>query len=277
MNMNKRTGVVSGFVKAFLWIYSLFIFLILLYMTYDSFRTRDDILSSTFGRLSGFVTENYKNLFVEDQFYLYFLNSVIILVVSMALLIFFSSLTAYGIARYSFRFKKAVRIYFLIGMMFPVQLGIVPIFLMMKQMNLINNLFSVILISAAGISMPVFMLTDFFQKLPKEIYEAAIVDGAGEWKTFSRIMFPMAKPVVFSVCIIVSVQIWNQFFLPLIFLQTESLKTIPLVVMEYTSKLISTMDSAMAASVLSTVPILILFIVFSNKIIDGITSGAVKG
>jgi raffinose/stachyose/melibiose transport system permease protein len=90
-------------------------------------------------------------------------------------------------------------------------------------------------------------------------------------------MFPMAKPVVFSVCVIVSVQIWNQFFVPLIFLQQERLKTIPLVVMEYTSNLISTMDLAMAASVLSTVPILIIFIVFSNKILDGITAGAVKG
>jgi raffinose/stachyose/melibiose transport system permease protein len=246
-------------------------------MIYNSLRSREDILSNPLGKLKGLMLDNYKNLFIEDHFQQYFINSVLILVVSLTLLILLSSLTAYGIARYSFKLKKLMRIYFMIGMMFPVQLGIVPIFLLMKNLHLINNPMSVILISAAGISMPVFMLTDFFQKLPKEIYEAAIMDGAGEWKTFSRIMFPMAKPVVFSVCVIVSVQIWNQFFVPLIFLQQERLKTIPLVVMEYTSNLISTMDLAMAASVLSTVPILIIFIVFSNKILDGITAGAVKG
>jgi raffinose/stachyose/melibiose transport system permease protein len=277
MNMNKHSGLAAEIVKVCLWIYSSFIVFILVYMIYNSLRSREDILSNPLGKLKGLMLDNYKNLFIEDHFQQYFINSVLILVVSLTLLILLSSLTAYGIARYSFKLKKLMRIYFMIGMMFPVQLGIVPIFLLMKNLHLINNPMSVILISAAGISMPVFMLTDFFQKLPKEIYEAAIMDGAGEWKTFSRIMFPMAKPVVFSVCVIVSVQIWNQFFVPLIFLQQERLKTIPLVVMEYTSNLISTMDLAMAASVLSTVPILIIFIVFSNKILDGITAGAVKG
>ena len=121
------------------------------------------------------------------------------------------------------------------------------------------------------------MLTDFFSKLPKEIYEAAVIDGAGEWTAFFKIMFPMATPVVFSVCITSSVQIWNQFFLPLIFLQKDEYKTLPLLVVKYTNKLINTMDLAMAASALSTIPILILFMIFSRRILDGVTSGAVKG
>ena len=125
--------------------------------------------------------------------------------------------------------------------------------------------------------MPVLLLTDFFAKLPGEIYEASVIDGAGEWKTFYKVMFPMATPVVFSICITMSVQVWNQFFIPLIFLQKENLKTVPLVIVKYTMKLLNTMDMAMAASVMSTVPILILFIIFSEKILDGVTSGAVKG
>ncbi|WP_313558932.1 carbohydrate ABC transporter permease, partial [Ruminiclostridium cellobioparum] len=136
---------------------------------------------------------------------------------------------------------------------------------------------SVILILSAGISMPVFMLTDFFANLPNEIYEAAIIDGAGEWKTFYKIMFPMAKPIVFSICIIMSVQVWNQFFMPLIFLQSEAYKTIPLIIVKYTKNLLSTMDLAMAASVLSTVPILIIFVIFSERILEGVATGGVKG
>jgi len=275
--MNKHQGVTAGFVKAGLWIYSSFALFILIYMTYNSLRERKDILGNTFGKPAGLSLSNYVKLIADDNFFHYFFNSIFILVVSLTLLILISSFTAYGIARYKFKGKKFMRIYFLIGLMFPVQLGIVPIFQMMKQLNLINNMASVIIVSAAGISMPVFMLTDFFSKLPDEIYEAAVIDGAGEWTTFFKIMFPMASPVVFSVCITSSVTIWNQFFLPLIFLQQDANKTIPLLVTKYTKNLFSTMDLAMAVSTLSTVPILILFIVFSNKILDGVTAGAVKG
>jgi raffinose/stachyose/melibiose transport system permease protein len=186
-------------------------------------------------------------------------------------------MTAYGIGRYKFKFRNGVRVYFLIGLMFPAQLSIVPLFLLMKNLNLINNFTSVILILSAGVSMPVLLLTNFFAELPNEIYEAAIIDGAGEWKTFYKIMFPMAMPVVFSICITMSVQVWNQFFIPLVFLQREEIKTIPLIIVKYTKNLLSTMDMAMAASVLSTVPILILFIIFSERILGGVTSGGVKG
>ena len=275
--MNKHHGVVAGIVKALLWVYCSFAVFILGYIAYNSFRPKKEILTNTLGAPKEFTLKNYEKILVNDNFLRFFLNSVIILVASLILIVIISSLTSYGIARYRFKFKKAVRIYFLIGLMFPVQLGIVPIFLLMSKMNLIDNLLSVIIVSASSISMPVFMLSNFFARLPEEIHEAAIIDGAGEWTTFYKIMFPMASPVVFAISITVSVQIWNQFFLPLIFLTSEKYKTVPLIVMKYTKNLFITVDSAMAVSILSTVPILILFIIFSNRIIDGVTAGAVKG
>lgn len=275
--MSRHQGKAAGIVKVLLWVYSSFTFLMLVYMMYHSLRPRQDILSNTFGKPERLSLDNYIKLVTKDHFFRYFGNSVMILVASLTLLILISSTTAYGIARYRFKGRKFFRIYFLIGLMFPIQLGIVPVFQIMKNMNLINNPLSVILVSAANISMPVFMLTDFFAGLPREIYEASLIDGAGEWLTFRKIMFPMASPVVFSVCITVSVQIWNQFFLPLIFLQKDVSKTVPLLVVKYTGKLINTMDLAMAVSTLSTIPILLLFIIFSQKILDGVTAGGVKG
>lgn len=277
MDMNKKQGVIAGFVKGGLWIYCSFAVFILAYMAYNSFRPKKEILTNTLGAPKEFTLGNYEKLLVDDNFLRFFFNSVVILGASLILIVLISSLTSYGIARYRFKLRKAMRIYFLIGLMFPVQLGIVPIFLLMSKMNLVNNMLSVILVSAAGISMPVFMLSNFFSRLPEEIHEAAIIDGAGEWTTFYKIMFPMASPVVIAISITVSVQIWNQFFLPLIFLQSEKFKTVPLIVMKYTKNLFTTLDSAMAVSVLSTVPILALFVLFSNKIIDGVTAGAVKG
>lgn len=275
--MSKHQGKAAGVMKALLWIYSSATFLILLYMTYQSLRPKNEILGNTFGVPQKLSLGNYVRLLTEGKFLRYFGNSLLILVVSLFLLVLLSSLTAYGIARYQFKGKQFFRVFFLVGMMFPAQLGVVPIFQIMKNMGLINNPLSVILISAANISMPVFMLTNFFEKLPSEIYEAAVIDGAGEWTAFRKIMFPMASPVVFTVCITASVQIWNQFFLPLVFLQRDELKTIPQLVTKYTSNIMNTADLAAAASTLATVPILLLFVLFSSRILDGVTAGGVKG
>jgi len=234
-------------------------------------------MTNTLGIPKGFSIQNYVKLFVNDHFEKYFLNSVIILLFSVILLVILSSFVAYGLGRYAFKGNRFLRVFFLIGMMFPVQLGIVPIFLLIKNMGLMDSYASVVLILGTAISMPVLMLTEFFSQLPDELYEAATLDGAGEFKIFRSIMFPMAKPVVFSVCIISSVNIWNQFFIPLIFLQTDTKKTVPLLVVKYTNNLFNNMDTALAASVLSTIPILILFAFFSRKVLSGFMNGAVKG
>jgi raffinose/stachyose/melibiose transport system permease protein len=147
----------------------------------------------------------------------------------------------------------------------------------MKNVGLLNTYWSVILISGSSISMAVFLLTNFFAGLPQEIYEAAIIDGAGEFRTFAQIMFPLATPVVFSMSILTAVNIWNQFFVPLIFLQQDAKKTIPLMVTKYTKSLLNTIDYAFAVSILSSLPVLILFVIFSAKILKGIAEGGVKG
>lgn len=260
-----------------LWIYCLFSLFVLVYLIYNSLREKTDLLTNTFGIPEKISFEGYRKLFVDESFMTYFLNSVLILVGALVIVIILSSMVAYGIGRFKFRFKNGLLMYFLIGLMFPVQLGIVPIFLLIRDLNLLDTQLSVVIILAAGISMPVFLLTVFFEKLPAEIYESAKIDGASEWATFYKVMFPLASPVVFSICIIMSVQIWNQFFIPLIFLQSEAKKTIPLVLIKYTKNLMYSIDLAMVSSVAATIPILILFFIFSEKILDGVASGGVKG
>lgn len=275
--MDKNKGFSEKIVNVLMWLAAAFIIFLLGYMTYNSFRPKADVLTNTLGKPAGFTAINYIQLFVNDAFQQYFINSILILFFAVVLLVFLSSFVAYGLGRYKFHGNKALRVFFLIGMMFPTQLGIVPIFLMIKHIGLMDSFTSVILILGTAVSMPILMLTDFFARLPKEVYEAAQLDGAGELRTFFQIMFPMAKPVVFSVCIINSVAIWNQFFIPLIFLQTDAKKTVPLLVVKYTHNLFGNIDMALAASVLSTIPILIIFVIFSRKVLSGFMGGAVKG
>lgn len=275
--MNKQKGTIEKIVNGIMWLAASFIIFLLGYLIYNSFREKSDVLTNTLGIPQGFSFQNYIELFVNDHFEKYFLNSIIILFGSVILLVILSSLVAYGLGRYAFKGNKYLRIFFLIGMMFPIQLGIVPVFLLIKGMGLTDSYTSVILIMGTAISMPVLMLTDFFSKLPEELHEAATLDGASEFKIFTSIMFPMAKPVVFSVCIISAVNIWNQFFIPLIFLQSDDKKTVPLLVVKYTNNLFNSMDAALAASVLSTIPILIIFVIFSRKVLSGFMNGSVKG
>ncbi|MCC3373567.1 carbohydrate ABC transporter permease [Cohnella sp. REN36] len=260
-----------------LWIYSCFTVFVLGYMVYHSLRPKSELLTNTFGIPKSLGFDTYIKMFTEQKFHRYFLNSTLILGATLVLIVIFASMVSYALGRYKFKFKNVLQVYFLLGLMFPASLGVLPLFLLMKDLHLLNSYASVILVLSAGISMPVLLLTDFFAKMPGEIYESAILDGASEWKTFYRIMFPLASPVIFSICIVMSVQIWNQFFMPLIFLQNDSHKTVPLIVMKYTSNLMLSMDKAMVASVIATVPILVLFMIFSEKILDGVASGGVKG
>lgn len=264
-------------VQGLIFIYASFNLLILIYTIYNSMRDRKEFLSETFAFTTNLSVDNYVDLIVKDGYFRYVFNSVLILLGAILLAIILSSTVAYALGHYNFKWKKFWQTYFLIGLMFPIQLGIVPVFLLMKRMNLIDTYASVILICGASISMAVFLLTNFFAHLPEEIYEAAVLDGAGEFRTFAQIMFPLASPVVFSMSILTAVNIWNQFFVPLIFLQSDAKKTLPLLVMKYTRKLLMTIDSAFAVSILTIVPILIIFTIFSRKILDGIAEGGVKG
>lgn len=260
-----------------LWTYSLFTLFLLIYMTYQSFRPKKDLLSATFAWPKNFGFGNFRKLFVDQGFFTYLFNSVVILGGALLLVIALSTMVAYGIGKFNFKFKGGVLMYFLIGLMFPVQLGIVPVFLLIRDMGLMNSQLSVILVLAASLSMPVFLLTTFFAKLPHDLYESAKIDGAGEWTTFARVMFPLASPVTFSICIIMSMQIWNQFFVPLIFLQSEAKKTIPLMIMKFTNNVLYNMDMAITGSVMATVPLLILFFFFSGRVVEGVAAGGVKG
>jgi len=257
-------------------IYCLFTVFVLGYLVYNSFRSKQDVLTNTLGIPKEWSFDAYLDVFRVEGFHYNILSSVVILIGSLVLLIFLSSMVAYGIGIYTFKYKQVVTVYFLLGLMFPVQLGIVPIFLIIKNLGLINSVWGVVLILGAGISVPVLLLTNFFANLPRSLYEAAKIDGAGEWKIFYKVMFPIASPIVVSLCIISSVGIWNNFFIPLITLQNDDVKTIPLAIMKYTGNIMLYIDNAMVTSVIATIPILILFFIFSEKVIESVASGGVK-
>ena len=243
----------------------------------SSFKTRPDLLNNTLGFPKTFTLDHYHTVLFEDNFMRFFFNSLILASLALFLLVGCSSMVAYGLSRFTFKGKNFLRSYFLIGLMFPMQLGILPLFIILTRLHLNNTLYGVAILYAANISFPVFVFSNFFRGIPWELSESAKIDGATEFQLFLRIILPISTPVLFTIGIINFVTIWNDFYIPLVFLTKSSVKTITLGVYTYMNNFLSTWHLAFAAVVLALIPVITVFLFFSEQIADGITSGAVKG
>lgn len=222
--------------------------------------------------------QNYVNMF-NDGFLNFFANSFYVLLISIVLLLAVSAPAAYGLGKFAFRGNKLLRLFFLIGMMFPVQLGIIPLFNLMRTLHLMNTRESIILIYAASVSLPIFILTNFVQSVPDALREAAKIDGASEFQIFYKIFLPLMSPALGALLPLSAVGIWNDFFIPLVFITNDALKTVPLGLMQYFTNRgfdLSKVGIEFAAMSLSIFPLLLLYIFGSRYIIGGLTTGAVK-
>jgi len=245
----------------------------------SSFKNNVDILTHPWSLIpQKFTFDNYVKI-VQRGFLRYFVNSFLILIVSIVFNLAVSTPCAYGLGKFKFRGNAFLRRYFLFGMMFPVQLGIIPLYNLIRVMGLLDNLAGIILIYAAGVSIPVFILTNFTQNVPDELRAAARIDGAGEWKIFTRIFIPLMRPAIAALLPLLAVNMWNDFFIPLVFIISDALRTVPLGLMQfYSSHGFNLMYVGMvfAAMSLSMFPLLALYLAGSRNIIGGLTAGAVK-
>lgn len=242
----------------------------------NSLKTKSDLISNTFGLPKEVTFDNFKRVLTEDSFGRYFLNSLILLVGGLSLLILLSSMVAYGLSRYEFKGRGVLQSYFMIGLMFPIQLGILPLFTILRALGLLNTLFGMILLYAAGMSFPVFIFSNFFRTIPVSLEESARLDGANDFTVFFRIILPICRPVIFTVALINSVTIWNDFFMPLVFLGKSSVRTLTLGIYKYMEDFLRNWNLAFAAVVITLLPVLVIYFLFSNQIVAGLTGGAVK-
>jgi raffinose/stachyose/melibiose transport system permease protein len=274
--MRKRRGIGSWAATAVLTAYCLIAVILIGNMIVSSFKTKQDLLYNTFGLPSAITLANYVKVIIEDGFMRNFFNSIVLTLLSITSLVFFSSMTAYGLARYRFKTKGILEMYFLVGLMFPIQIAILPLFVIMRSLNLTNSFLGMIILYTANMSFSVFIFGQFFKQLPNALHESAIIDGAGEFTIFARIMMPLSKPVIFTVGLITFVQIWNDFYLPLVFLTKKSLHTLTLAIYQYLSNFLAYWNYVFAATVIALVPVIIVFFIFSDQIIAGLAAGSVK-
>ncbi|UFJ41440.1 carbohydrate ABC transporter permease [Brevibacillus humidisoli] len=260
-----------AYLLALVAIYPIFLMLV------SSLKTNAEIFADPLGLPKAFSLEPYRKLLDSVPFTDFLLNSVFVSVVSVALILVFSSMAAFYIARFSYKWNGILYFFFLIGLMIPIKLGIVPLFLLMKQLALTNTPWSLILIyTASGIPISVFILTGFFRTLPVQLEEAARIDGCSNFQVFWKILLPLIRPALGTVMIINFIQAWNDFFFPLIFIQDEELKTIPVGMLGLFGEYEADWSMLFAGLTLSALPMIVVFFLASKQFMEGLTAGAVK-
>jgi raffinose/stachyose/melibiose transport system permease protein len=257
--------------NAFIMIYPLIV------MILSSFKTNAEIFTSPFALPQSFTLANAGKVWTDTNFVQYLANSLIVTGASIVLILLFSTMAAYAIARYEFRFSNAVLMFFLSGMTVPLKLAIIPLFIQLDTLHLIDTYTGLVLVYVAmGIPSAIFIMTGFLRSLPRELEEAARLDGASELRVMVSVMLPMARPAMVIVGIQNAVPIWNDFFFPLILITSDRLKTLPQGLTVFMGEFTTNWGVLFTGLSLAALPITLVYIALSRQFIAGITQGAVK-
>jgi ABC-type glycerol-3-phosphate transport system permease component len=221
---------------------------------------------------------NYHTVLFESNIPRYFLNSVIISFGSTALALLLAIFASYGFARFDFRGKPLLQAFVLIGQLLPTAAIIVPLFITLRVLGLVNTFWGLILVyMIITLPLSVWMLTSYFKAIPAELDEAAIIDGASRLGVLFRITLPLSVPGIVAVCVYAFVTTWNEFIFALCFATDSSVKTLPIGLAEFSTEFNTDWGAVMAASVVMTVPIALLFLSMQRLFVGGLTAGATKG
>lgn len=221
--------------------------------------------------------ENYRRLFADIPIFQYFLNSLIVALAATAGQVIFSALAGYAFARFNFSGRDAVFLIILITMMIPPQVNIIPLFFMMRELHLINTYPALILPAMFG-GFGIFMMRQYFLAFPKDLEEAARIDGCNYFQTFIKVVLPLALPVVATLAIFTFVTTWNSFMWPLISTNTEALRTLPvgLAIYKGSFRELTQWGELLACSTICTIPVILVFILGKRYFINDILLGGVK-
>ncbi len=257
---------------------SIFITIIfpVIWMTYTALKTPQEITDSPFALPKSFYLGNFIKAFEVSDFGRLMFNSLLVTTVSVLGLLVFCSAAAYAFAAYKFKGEKFLFIYFLLGMMIPPQVILIPSFKIIGFLHLQDNYLSLFFTYWSWVPFAIFFLRTTFMSIPKELILAARIDGCNEFGIFWRIMVPLAMPGIVTVGIFYFVWIFNDFLWPLIYIRDTSMRTLTLGMMNFHGKYTSLWNLQMAALSLATWPPIIIYLLFRNQIQKGLTEGALK-
>jgi multiple sugar transport system permease protein len=223
--------------------------------------------------------KNYVTVWNKNNFVNYFMNSVIVTAVAMAGSLLLGAMTAYGFARFAFPGKELIFRLFLLSLFIPGVINIIPIFIIVKDLGLVNTYSGLWLVYiAGGVVGNVFFLRGFFESIPKELEESVLIDGGGSWRIFWNIYLPQSLPAMGTLAIFIFQGTWEEYFLALTLIKSEALRTLPIAILMFNDKYATNYGQIFAASIIALLPVILLYMTFQKKFVQsGFNEGGVKG
>lgn len=250
----------------------------ILWLFLASFKTNQELYVNSWGLPESWSFVNYVTAIVGGRILEYFLNSVIISVSAVVVTVLLSTMASYAISRMHWKLSELTYNIFLLGMMIPVYAMIIPLFSIFKALGLINNHLSVIIPQiAVGFPMAIFIICGFMKSVPRDLEEAAIIDGCTIFDCFARIILPISKSSIVTVAVVQFINVWNDLLLPRIFLTDASKMTLPVGLTNFQARYSTDYVSMIAAVIITIVPSIIVYILLHKNIMEGMIAGAVKG
>lgn len=265
------------FVQLIMACYVLAILYPLFNMIISSFKSTRDIIRTPLALPKEINIKNYVDVWVNKNFGKYFFNSLLLTSIAMFFVVLLGSMAGFGLSRYRFKGNTLLYMLFLSGIMLPLKAAVIPLFMIIKTLNLMNHPLSVLLVFIAmGIPSTVFILSGFMRTIPHELEQAARIDGCSDLRIYSQIIMPICMPSIALVTIYNAVPIWNDFFFPLVFLRSDAYKTLPLGLSSFIGQHSTKWELLFTGLCIAIIPMIILYLFMSKYFIKGMTSGAIK-
>ncbi len=273
-----KNKVIQGVKYIVLFLYALTCIYPMIWLVLSSFKSNEELFENTWGIPKSLNIINYVTAVIQGHIGTYFINSVIVSAVSVVICVLLGSMVSYAISRMQWKFSKIVHKLFMLGMMIPIYATIIPLFSMFNQMHLLDTYVSVIIPHIVfGFPMVVFIMTGFLENIPRELEEAAVMDGSNIYQIFFKIITPIAKPSIVTVAVITFIDVWNDLLIPQIFLTSSDKMTLPVGLTEFEGLHTTDYVSTIAAVVITVIPSIVVYILLHKNIMEGMVAGAVKG
>lgn len=270
-----RSSILKYLILILLAIYA---FVPLIVLGINSFKSNEEVASNPFGLPKTVMWSNYIKAWEIGNFGVTIRNSIFLVSISVIGILIISFLAAYGLARYSPRGKGFFIAYLLIGSAIPAQMYILPLYIALSRAEILDNLFTLAVVNMAKQApFGAFLIRAFILQISNEFEDAARVDGATEYQVITRVLVPICWPAILTVALVAGLRIWNEFFFAVTFIQSENIKPISTSIFAFQQKYYTDWGLVNAGSIITIVPIIVIFLLLQRQFIEGLTQGGLKG
>lgn len=278
MTAVRRWNLTSTIVLAVLTAHVLMVIFPFFWMIYSTFKTNREFMRSVWSLPKSFSLDAYVGAWSGGALGGYAVNSLLIMAGATLITVVLATLAGFALAAYRPRWIPAVELSMTAAMAIPAYVALVPLVVMLRGAGLLDTHLGVILPTAAfNVPVSIFIMQAFFNTLPRDLFDAARMDGASEWKIFLRVALPIARPAMFTVAIVNMIWVWNDFLFPVVFINGPSRKTLPVGLTDFVGEHITNYPVMLAAILIAAIAPLVLFVFFERQITAALIGGAVKG